>query len=113
MYIRVKMSNTIKKRICQGKSSWTGKPCEAKAVGPNTLRRGTREFLNPNYCQMHQPDKVSRKKCVCPMCDYHRNKKVDDVKTNLVETYEQNEEDEAGENLFGRRKYKKKKPSKS
>lgn len=62
----------IEKRICQGFSSWTGKPCGAQAVKENTVKPGTREFLDPRYCQMHQPGRVSAKKCTCPKCNYHR-----------------------------------------
>ena len=66
------MSNIYKKRRCQGISDWTGKPCGAKAVGPNTLKRGTREFLDDRYCQMHQPGRESKSKCKCPYCPVHR-----------------------------------------
>lgn len=92
----------IKVRICQGISEWTGQPCSAKAVNENTVKKGTREFLDPRFCQMHQPDKISKKKCVCPHCAYHRQQKP--IK-NL--SYEETEQEYANEQLFGKKKNKK------
>lgn len=68
------MSHIVNKRLCSAVSEWTGQKCGAKAVGPNTLKRGTREFLDDRYCQMHQPGRKSKKKCVCPHCHYHRSR---------------------------------------
>jgi hypothetical protein len=68
------MSTFIEKKICKSISSWTGKPCGAKAVNPNTVKKGTRDFLDDNYCQMHQPGMEPKKKCICPHCAYHRAK---------------------------------------
>jgi len=62
----------VTKRICTAVSPWTGEKCKAKAVGQNTLKKGTREFLDDRFCQMHQPGVESKKKCVCPHCNYHR-----------------------------------------
>lgn len=67
-------TRTVSKKICMAVSPWTGERCKAKAVLSNTVKKGTREFLNDNYCQMHQPDRESKKKCVCPHCTYHRSR---------------------------------------
>lgn len=64
----------VTKKICIAISPWSGKQCKAKAVGPNTLKKGTREFLDDRFCQMHQPGVESKKKCVCPHCHYHRQR---------------------------------------
>lgn len=96
----------IKIRICQGISEWTGQPCSAKAVNENTVKKGTREFLDPRFCQMHQPDKISKKKCVCPHCTYHRSME----KINTTDVYDQ--EFEEAENLFGVKKQSKNKVKK-
>lgn len=68
------MSHLVRKRICTAVSPWTGEKCKAKAVGPNTLKKGTREFLDDRFCQMHQPGVESKKKCICPHCHYHRSR---------------------------------------
>jgi hypothetical protein len=68
------MSAYIEKKTCKAVSSWTGKTCQAKAVNPNTVKKGTREFLDDDYCQMHQPGMEPKKKCICPHCAYHRSK---------------------------------------
>lgn len=68
------MSHIVRKKLCIAVSPWTGKQCKAKAVGPNTLKKGTREFLDDRFCQMHQPGVESKKKCVCPHCHYHRSR---------------------------------------
>jgi len=100
----------IKVRICQGVSEWTGQPCSAKAVNENTVKKGTREFLDPRFCQMHQPDKISKKKCVCPHCIYHRSR--ENTKGGLVKpgsSTEYDQEFEEAENLFGRKRKNKSK----
>lgn len=102
----------VKERICQGFSTWTGQPCGAKAVGENTLKKGTREFLDPRFCQMHQPGRLSKKKCVCPHCTHCRS-----LDRSRQQQQQQNEgvleesvmEEESQENLFGRKKNQKKK----
>jgi hypothetical protein len=66
--------SVVQKKICEGISSTTGKPCSKFAVGPNTLKKGTREFLDPRFCQMHQPGMESKRRCVCPYCVYHRSR---------------------------------------
>lgn len=96
-------------RICQGFSQWTGQPCGAKAVRENTVKKGTREFLDPKFCQMHQPGRISKKKCICPHCAYHRSR---DSKSNV--TLNEEEEDEnIDESLFGSRKTKQKQRKKT
>lgn len=96
----------IKVRICQGVSEWTGQPCSAKAVNENTVKKGTREFLDPRFCQMHQPDKISKKRCVCPHCIYHRSR--ENTKPNGKPSVEYDQEFEEAENLFGKKKQVKK-----
>jgi len=102
------MNNLIlKERICQGISQWTGQPCGAKAVGENTLKKGTREFLDPRFCQMHQPGRLSKKKCICPHCTHCRNlERVKTVSTGHVLDENDEAENEA-ENLFGKKNKKK------
>lgn len=69
MYGLVATENTF--GGCLGKTQ-TGGPCSAPNVKENTVKRGTREFMDSRYCQMHQPDREPRKKCKCPQCHYHR-----------------------------------------
>lgn len=57
---------------CKGTSPYTGKRCEAKTVKKYTVDKKTGKFLDTGYCQMHQPGRESRKRCVCPYCAYHR-----------------------------------------
>ena len=109
------MSNkVIKKRICMAVSPWTGKKCNAKAVGPNTLKKGTREFLDDRFCQMHQPGAESRKKCVCPHCHYHRSRdknpmiQIDSKDPNKILVKQLQVDLEKSSN-FGRKTSKKKK----
>lgn len=64
----------VSKKVCIAVSPWTGERCKAKAVLSNTVKKGTREFLDDNYCQMHQPGRESKKKCICPHCTYHRSR---------------------------------------
>lgn len=64
----------IPKKLCCAVSPWSGEQCKAKAVGPNTLKKGTREFLDDRFCQMHQPGREPKKKCTCPHCNYHRSR---------------------------------------
>ena len=100
----------VKERICQGISTWTGQPCGAKAVGENTLKKGTREFLDPRFCQMHQPGRLSKKKCVCPHCAHCRSLERSRQKVEGEGVLEESVmEEELQENLFGRKKKQKKK----
>lgn len=67
--------NYIEKRVCEAVSPYTGKQCNAQCVKFNTVKTGTKEFLNPKYCQMHQDfesDEAARIGCKCPKCMYHR-----------------------------------------
>lgn len=113
------MNNTqfIQKRICIKIIALTGKQCGARAVKENTLRKGTKIFLNPNFCQMHQPDTESKRKCVCPMCDYHVRRRstsggesstsggkanTDEIDDSLMD------EDETNPNAFGLKRNKNK-----
>ncbi len=100
----------VKERICQGISTWTGQPCGAKAVGENTLKKGTREFLDPRFCQMHQPGRLSKKKCVCPHCTHCRSLDISRKQQQNEGVLEESVMMEGEqENLFGRKKKKKKK----
>lgn len=65
------VSPLIKKNMCTYEIS-PGVRCKAKAVNENTVKRGTREFLDPKFCQMHQPGFESKRKCTCPQCAFHR-----------------------------------------
>ena len=99
----------VPKKICMGVSSWTGKKCEAKAVTDRTLKSNSKEFMDSRFCSMHQPDKKSRKKCVCPHCNYHRSKDVFPMieGDNKVITKKENftkELIETNEHQFGRSK---------
>lgn len=65
--------------ICLGVSEWTGLQCKAKAVRPYTVKKDkfgnkTGVFLDCRFCQMHQPGRASKKRCVCKHCDYHRQR---------------------------------------
>lgn len=103
----------IKERICQGISQWTGQPCGAKAVGENTLKKGTREFLDPRFCQMHQPGRLSKKKCICPYCTHCRNlEKIKTTRTESVVLNEEEEDENIAENLFGKNRKKQEKKGK-
>ena len=62
--------------ICKGVSLYTGKPCKHIVVNKFTVNKKTGEFLDPNFCQMHQPGKESSKKCVCKYCAYHRSREI-------------------------------------
>lgn len=64
----------LPKRVCMAISPWTNIKCHAKAVNPNTVKKGTKEFLDERFCQMHQPGMEPKKKCVCPHCNYHRSR---------------------------------------
>ncbi len=106
------MSDTriYKKRRCQGISAWTGKPCGAKAVGPNTLKRGTREFLDDRYCQMHQPGRESKSKCRCPYCPVHGRNSVSQRPVKSGKLEEQIDWDtNSSENAMGKRSLRNKK----
>ena len=113
------MSRIISKRLCIAVSPWSGKPCKAKSVNPNTLKNGTREFLDDRFCQMHQPGVESKKKCVCPHCNYHRSKDkfpMIKVTTNAkgketVSVLDLKNEEESQESAFGKNKTVKAKKS--
>lgn len=69
----------IEKNICEH-ILLNGKRCKAQTVGPNTPKKGTREFLDGKFCQMHQPGKI---RCVCSHCPYHRIKDMKIVKASV------------------------------
>lgn len=109
------MSNLMmKERICQGVSEWTGQPCGAQAVNENTVRKGTRTFLDPKFCQMHQPGKLSKKKCVCPHCHYHRTLKpvASSGEPEVLVTRQEDVELHESENMYGIKKKTKRKYTK-
>ena len=72
----------ISKKICMAVSPWTGEKCKAKAVNSNTVKKGTKEFLDDRFCQMHQPGVESKKKCVCVHCNYHRTRDKSFIEIN-------------------------------
>ena len=61
-------------RLCEGISPYTGEKCKAKAVNAMTVNKKTGYFLDTRFCQMHQPGKVAKQKCICPHCAYHRQR---------------------------------------
>jgi hypothetical protein len=100
-------TKTIQKKICEGVSQWTNKKCEAKAVGPNTLKKGTREFLDSRFCQMHQPGREFKSKCICPYCPFHNRKRVDKKQMGNDVTELMDHDIHSSEVGFGRRRKKK------
>lgn len=100
-----KLSNRfVVQKICEGVSYITGKRCEAKAVNENTLRRGTREFLDPRYCQMHQE---TVKRCECPKCVYHiKRRGIKDESKAVAPSEIDDIEEQIDENEFGKNKLK-------
>lgn len=96
------MNRPITKKLCTAVSLWTNERCKAKAVLPNTVKKGTREFLDDRFCQMHQPGIESKKKCICPHCTYHRSREPRPIDKKQI--LDEIELTNIGENKFGKKK---------
>ena len=69
----------MSKKVCKGITA-EGKQCTAPTI-KHAFNKDTGKKYNTDYCQMHQPGKIS-KSCKCPHCVYHVALKSD-YKTNL------------------------------
>ena len=99
------------KTICKGIIAWgpeAGRKCTRETVTHPYTREGKK--LDENYCQMHQPGKVSKNRVCCPNCGHvfvanrysckliPQTQKKQNVNVNLIAI----EDDETIENVsFG------------